>query len=232
MLPCPAPQPVPSRPRVRLLNGRVHHGYGCPCRRSTWRGIPGAGIEEGSPASVEALPVGLVLGLVDLPGIGSLDLVSEHLAIRGIAGMLNLVRGIPEPRAEQRPPARQEGSRHAGPQSRERGFPVHGQREEEPRVGHKLRLVLHLYCLMADTEEGRSAARRSSGRMLSPDKERVGLAPARRTPPKKISPLLQFSRRQARPDCVETRDLDADAGGVNVSDTRSINSTGCSVRHD
>ena len=39
MLPCPAPQPVPSRPRVRLLNGRVHHGYGCPCRRSTWRGI-------------------------------------------------------------------------------------------------------------------------------------------------------------------------------------------------
>lgn len=89
------------------------------------------------------MPVGFVPGLVDLPGISSRDLVSEDLAIRGVAGMLNLARRIPKPGADQRPIAMQEDGLYADRQSGERGFPIHGQGDEKPRVGHNLRPALH-----------------------------------------------------------------------------------------
>ena len=55
-----------------------------------------------SLASVESIPVGLFLGAVDLPGVCPRDLVSQHLAVGGVAGALDLDLGVPEPRAEQR----------------------------------------------------------------------------------------------------------------------------------
>lgn len=54
-------------------------------------------VDHGTPSSVEAMPVGFVLGLADLCGVGSRDLVGKDLARGGVGGTLDLDLGVPEP---------------------------------------------------------------------------------------------------------------------------------------